>query len=380
MSDNTDQRNRLAWLIVFLLFVGSALNYVDRSVLGVIMPQMRRDPLLTNAHYGLGVNAFLLMYAAFYVLGGRIADCLGYRRSVTVTLLFWSLANMAHSAVQGLRSLVLYRALLGIGEGGFYPAAMRGVTEWFPPESRAKAVGFLLSAISVGTLLTPPLVAWITLQYGWRASFLATGALGLFLLPPWLLVHRRIRQTCGMPHPGPAEKPELTASAPVDDDLTVRDVLRTQKYWCVLMARACGDSAWYFCLFWIPGYFQEVRGLDLASVGRFLWIPYFSSGVGALAGAWASSGLIRRGTGFGSQPQDDPPCFRRALRAWRLSLLRPGSARCDCTCEFGTFRTSVLVLQYSDCSYRDYPAEARCCPVWDYGGRRDTSGWRGRSS
>ena len=104
---------------------------------------------------------------------------------------------MAHALVLGLRSLALCRALLGIGEGGFYPAAMRGAAQWFPPESRAKAVGLILSALCVGSFLTPPLVAWITLHYGWRASFLVIGALGLLLLPPWLLLHRRIDRARG---------------------------------------------------------------------------------------------------------------------------------------------------------------------------------------
>jgi ACS family hexuronate transporter-like MFS transporter len=194
MSNNLDQQSRFAWLIVFLLFAGSVLNYMDRSLVGVIMPQVRRDLALTNADFGLAINAFLIMYAVFYVLGGRVADRLGYRGAFALTVAFWSLACMAHALVQGLRSLALCRAILGIGEGGFYPAAMRGAAEWFPPENRAKAVGIILSALCVGTLLTPPLVAWITIHYGWRASFLVIGALGLLLLPPWLLLHRRIHQ------------------------------------------------------------------------------------------------------------------------------------------------------------------------------------------
>ena len=152
MSNNLDQQSRFAWLIVFLLFAGSVLNYMDRSLVSVIMPQVRRDLALTNADFGLAVNAFLVMYAAFYILGGRIADRLGYRGAFALTVAFWSIACMAHALVQGLRSLALCRAILGMGEGGFYPAAMRGAAQWFPPESRAKAVGLILSALCVGSL------------------------------------------------------------------------------------------------------------------------------------------------------------------------------------------------------------------------------------
>jgi ACS family hexuronate transporter-like MFS transporter len=348
MSNNPDRQSRFAWLIVFLLFAGSVLNYMDRALVGVIMPQMRRDLALTNADFGLAVNAFLLMYAVFYVLGGRMADRLGYRGAFALTVAFWSIASMAHALVQGLRSLALCRAILGIGEGGFYPAAMRGAAQWFPPENRAKPVGLILSALCVGTLLTPPLVAWITIHSGWRAPFLVIGGLGLLLLPPWLLLHRRIPRidrpggpcavsrplplggeggpppgssSAGAPHrpvqggAGQASARQRVMEAlgaqsttarrrvrglpicvpPAEDDLSLSEVLKTRKYWCVLGARACTDAAWYFYLFWIPGYFQDVRRFDLASVGRLLWIPFFSAGVGALAGAWASSGLIRRG-------------------------------------------------------------------------------------
>jgi len=320
MSNNLDQQSRFAWLIVFLLFAGSVLNYMDRSLVSVIMPQVRRDLALTNADFGLAVNAFLVMYAAFYILGGRIADRLGYRGAFALTVAFWSIACMAHALVQGLRSLALCRAILGMGEGGFYPAAMRGAALWFPPESRAKAVGIILSALCVGSLLTPPLVAWITIHYGWRASFLVIGALGLLLLPPWLLLHRRIHRVCGAGDPTLSEKREGETGASAEDELSLSEVLKTRKYWCVLAARASSDAAWYFYLFWIPGYFQDVRRFDLATVGRFLWIPFFCAGVGALTGAWASSALIRRGLGLDRS--------RKTILFASLSLCVVGASAC----------------------------------------------------
>jgi len=285
-------------MVVALLFGGSVINYIDRAVLAVVMPQVRRDLGLSATDYSMAVNAFLVMYMVSYILGGRLADRLGCRVMFLITVVFWSLASMAHGAVQGLRTLALFRALLGTGEAGFYPAAIRGAAEWFPPESRAKAVGLVLSALSVGTLLTPPMVAWITLRYGWRASFVATGALGLLLVPPWLALHRRIRRAYGTPDPAPALAATANRDGPPEDEVTLGQVLRTRKYWCVLAARACSDAAWYFYLFWMPGYFQETRGLSLEAVGKLLWIPYFLAGVGALAGAWASSALIRRGLGL----------------------------------------------------------------------------------
>jgi MFS transporter, ACS family, hexuronate transporter len=285
------QQQRLAWGIAAMLFAGSVFNYLDRSVLGVVMPQIRRDLHLTNQEYGWAVNAFLIAYMVSYIVGGRLADRFGCRRLVTWTVAFWSLAGVAHGLVRGLGGLALVRAVLGLGEAAFYPAAMRGVSAWFQPKDRAKAVGMFLSALSVGTLLSAPTVAWITGRCGWRVSFVVTGACGLILLPPWWLLHRRIARIYGAPDPSPAlVRGELQAPAPA-----LARVLRTRKFACTLAARSCSDAAWYFYLFWMPGYFQEVRGMRLASVGQILWIPYLAAGLGALAGAWLSSALIHRG-------------------------------------------------------------------------------------
>jgi ACS family hexuronate transporter-like MFS transporter len=293
MSDKSTWQDSFPRLILLLLFAGSIVNYLDRSLLSVVMPNVRRDLALSNANYALAIHAFLVMYAIFYILGGRIADRMGYRRTFTLAVVFWSLASMAHTFLQGLRSLFACQALLGMGEGIYYPSAMRGAAGWFPPASRAKAVGLILSAISLGTLITPPLVAWTTLHYGWRATFLLLGALGLLLVPPWLWVHRQIQRTGVRPDPALVEG--RTSLAASEQEVTLGEFLKTRKYWCMLAARGCSDAAWYFYLFWIPGYFQEARGLSLAVVGKILWVPYFCSFLGALAGAAASSALIRRG-------------------------------------------------------------------------------------
>jgi MFS family permease len=164
---------RFAWFIAFLLFAGSVVNYIDRAVLAYVMPQVRHDFSLTNTDYGLVVNAFLVTYTIFYILGGRLSDRLGCRRSFTITLVFWSLASMA---------------------------------------------------------LAPPAVAWITVNYGWRASFLVTGAVGLLLVPPWLLLHRRIQQRYGERDPAPAGTLEQGARPTGEEDLSLFEVLKTRKY------------------------------------------------------------------------------------------------------------------------------------------------------
>lgn len=273
MPVSASRQDRFAWLVVLFLFLGSVINYMDRTVLGVVMPQIRRDLSLTNTDYGLAVNAFLVLYMIFYVLGGIVADRLGCRRAFLVTISFWSVAAMLHVLARGLRSLCFFRALLGMGEGGYYPTAMRGAAEWFPPRDRAKAVGLILCGLSLGTLLTVPLVAWITIHHGWRASFLVTGALGFSLIPPWLWLHRKIRRAYGQADPTPVLESGETEDGASEAEISLSEALRRRKYWCVLTARALTDAAWYFYLFWMPGYFQEVRGNHSASAFSAAMIP-----------------------------------------------------------------------------------------------------------
>jgi ACS family hexuronate transporter-like MFS transporter len=303
-----------------LLFVGSVVNYLDRAVLGVLMPSIRRDLGLTNTGYAMAVNAFLVTYTLSYVAGGRVADLLGCRRTFSLTLLVWSMAAMLHAASRGIWSLAGCRALLGIGEGGYYPAAIRGAAEWFPPKRRAKAIGLVLSALSVGSLLTPPVAAWLALAYGWRVAFLATGAFGLMLIPPWMALHGRIRREFGAADPAPAIAEFAESGAEEGGRTRLRTALASRSYVCLLLARACSDSAWYFYLFWMPGYFQDARGLGLAAVGQWLWLPFLAAGVGAIFGAWLSSELIARGWGLDRS--------RRSVLVVSAAVSAAGAATC----------------------------------------------------
>jgi MFS transporter, ACS family, hexuronate transporter len=284
---------RFAWMLLGVLFAGSVLNYLDRAVLGVVMPQVRHSLSLTNSDYGLVVNAFLFCYMIFYVVGGRISDRLGCRSSFAVNVIAWSAASMLQALARGLISLCFFRGLLGAAEGGFYPTAVRGVSDWFSPANRAKAIGILLCGLSVGSLLAPPIVAALTVRFGWRAAFIVTGALGFLLLPAWHFLHRHAEHFRAEPVSTSALKP---GSQPVTQtSVSIVQGAMQKKYLLLLAARSITDAVWFFCLFWIPGYFQEARGFNLAEIGRWLWIPYLSGDIGALAGTWVSSLLMNRG-------------------------------------------------------------------------------------
>jgi ACS family hexuronate transporter-like MFS transporter len=282
---------KFGWWLTILLAVGSVVSYIDRAVLGVLMQQVRADLALTNTAYGLAVNCFLLAYALFYILGGRLADQFGYRRLIPLTLAVWSLTSAAHSMARGLWSLCALRAMLGAAQGSFYPAAIRGITQWRSGSERAKSIGLLLAGICLGTLITPPVAAWTSLAFGWRIAFLITGLSGLAFLPAWMALHGwmvRKRVLAG-------ETPHGRESGTSGAATPLSTVLGSGKFWCAAGARALSDAAWTFYLFWLPGYFQAVRGFDPKMIGMYLWIPFGVAGVGAVAGPWIAGALAQKG-------------------------------------------------------------------------------------
>lgn len=292
----------LRWWIAGLLVGASLLNYLDRTALGVASFHIKAELDLNAKQYALVTNSFLVAYTLSYLFGGMIVDRLGTRRSVALTLVWWSTANMAHALARGLGSLMGFRFLLGLGEAMFYPAAMRGIAEWFQPKDRSKPVGMILAGASLGALIAPIIVGYMMALpgVGWRGAFVATGALGFVLLPLWLHFQRK-----------PEENPLLTetereylshgAGSAVphgERRWTVREVLSVRQAWVLLAARALTDASWYLLLFWLILYLQDSRGFTDLMVARYAWIPFATADVGALFGGWFSSSLIRRGMGI----------------------------------------------------------------------------------
>ena len=294
------QVRNMRWWIVGVLFCGSLVNYLDRVALSIVAPQIRTEFGLTSSDYALILNCFMVAYALSYGFGGKFADWIGTRASFYITVVWWSIAASLHSLSRGLVSLAVYRFLLGLGEAGYFPSGIRAISEWFHPRDRGKAIGILLMGLSLGALLGPPVIAALTLKFGWRAMFLLTGALGFTLLIPWTILYRRPE---AHPWVTPGERDYLVEVAAVptgaEDRIPVRDFLRYRAVWTVIAARVLLDSTNYFFLFWMPDYLVRQRGFSMEMIGGLLWIPYLWSDVGMIAGGWTSSSLIRRGWSVG---------------------------------------------------------------------------------
>lgn len=286
------QYSRARWLIAAMLCVATTINYVDRQTLSILSPLLRKELHLTERDYASIVTAFLVAYTAMYSIGGRLMDLLGVRRGLTLSLAWWSVATMLTGLSRGAFSLGFFRFLLGIGEPCVFPAGVKVCGEWFPARLRATAAGIFSSGSSLGAILAPPFIAWLTLSFGWRVAFLIPGALGLLWLPIWWHLYRPVAE-----HPGVTaeDRRELDVSSIPVPETRYRELLRQRQVWGLILPRLFSDPVWYFYLFWLPDYLQRERGLSLAEIGMYGWIPFLFADLGSVGGGMLSDFLVRRG-------------------------------------------------------------------------------------
>ena len=182
--------SRVRWSVCAMLFFAASINYLDRQVLGLLAPTLQNSIGWTEAQYGYIVGGFQFAYAIGLVLSGRLVDKLGSRIGYVIVMAFWSLASMAHALAASALGFGIARFFLGLGESGSFPAAIKATAEWFPQRERALVTGIFNSGSNVGAILAPALIPWITLRFGWRAAFLATGFFGAIWIVWWITRYR----------------------------------------------------------------------------------------------------------------------------------------------------------------------------------------------
>jgi ACS family hexuronate transporter-like MFS transporter len=282
------------WLMISLAFLATLINYLDRQTLSVAAPVLREQFHMSNVEYSRVIFAFMLAYTVMNGASGPLIDRLGTRIGYGLCIAWWSVAAMLHSLARGAFSLGVFRFLLGMGEAGNWPGAVKVVAEWFPERERALASGLFNSGSAVGAILAPPVVAYLIIHYGWQAAFPVVGVAGLLWLAVWLPVYRT---------PAPAAI-ESRAPAP-----PVWALFRTRFVWSFTVAKVFMDPAWYFYTFWFPEYLRNARHFDLAQIGQFAWIPFAVAGLGNLAGGWVSAFLLRRGFTVTAARKTAVTCF-----------------------------------------------------------------------
>ncbi len=287
--------NNLRWWIVGTIFLATTINYIDRQALSVAAPVIRKDLGLTNEEYGWIVSSFLLAYAIMQMISGRLIDSLGTKKGFSIAVIWWSIANMLHAFGRGVISLSFFRFLLGIGEAGNYPAAMKAIASWFPKSERTKAVGILNMGPGLGAIIAPPLMAWLILEFGWKMAFVLTGMIGFF----WLLLWRWIYyEPNGHPSISTAELAlinEGQSHSTKAERLSWLTYFKYKEVWGLALSRFVSDGAFYFFVFWLPSWLADEKGFSLTQIGVFAWIPFLLADMGSFSGGWLGGRLIQNG-------------------------------------------------------------------------------------
>jgi MFS transporter, ACS family, hexuronate transporter len=284
----------LRWFICALLLFGTTKNYMDRQVLGVLKTTLQHDLGWSEIDYGNLVFAFQAAYAVGMLALGRLVDRIGTRSGYALAMVFWSLASMGHALGGSLTSFMVARSALGFGEAGVFPASIKTVAEWFPKRERALATGIFNAGTNVGAIVTPLVVPWITVHWGWRWAFVITGALGFVWLIAWLLLYHKPEEH---PHISKAELDYIRRD-PQEPTAKIKWVrlIPHRQTWAFVVGKFMIDPIWWFYLFWVPDFLQRNHGLALMRIGVPIMVIYVIADVGSVAGGWFSSGLIQRGS------------------------------------------------------------------------------------
>ncbi len=284
------------WVICALLFFAMVFNYVDRQMIGVLKPTLQKEFGWSETAYGDIVFYFQAAYAASYLFFGRFVDWVGAKAGYAVAFVIWTIGHMSHAAVRSVTGFILARIVLGVGEGGGFPAGIKAVAEWFPKRERAFATGIFNAGTNVGAIVTPLIVPLIAIDWalGWRMTFLITGLPALLVLAAWLIVYRR---PGGHPRVGAAEL-ALIESDPIEPPaggIGWMKLLRTRETWAYSAGKFLLDPIWWMFLFWLPDFFAKRYHLDLKTFGPPLVAVYLMSNVGSIAGGWFSGALMKWG-------------------------------------------------------------------------------------
>jgi MFS transporter, ACS family, hexuronate transporter len=288
--------SRVRWGIALLLSAAIAISYLDRQTLGVAVKAIQQSIPITDEQYSWLTSAFLIAYGVMYAAGGKLLDVLGTRRGFLLIMLWWSLACASHGLAASFTMLCGSRLLLGMGEGGGFPAATKAVAEWFPVHERSTAMGIINAGTALGGVIAPPAIALVLSVASWPWVFYLSGSLGLVWTLWWLWDYH-----------GPDRHPRLSKSEREEIGEVLKPaqaeggaiawigLLNYVEVWGLVMAKFLTDAAWYFYMFWLPKYLYDERHFDTKSVGYYGWVPFAAAGIGCLLGGSFSSWLLRCG-------------------------------------------------------------------------------------
>ncbi|MDB2340784.1 MFS transporter [Flavobacteriaceae bacterium] len=290
----------LRWWIIILIFIATVINYIDRTAFALLWPEMGKDLGMDNSDYAIMLNVFMATYAIGKFLSGKLYDTIGTRLGFIVSIVVWSLASAFHAFARGLISLSIVRGLLGLGEAGNWPGAVKSNGEWFPVKERAIAQGIFNSGASIGNVIAPFVIVFLYARFGWKTTYIILGAVGLLWVIPWLFLNKSTPEK----HPWVTqEERDLILADRIDKNevenktkaksLSVSQILSYKQSWGVLMCRFFIEPIWWFFAGWMPIYLNKTFELSIEQIAATMWISYLMAAAGSIVGGWFSGYLMK---------------------------------------------------------------------------------------
>ena len=290
---------RVRLIMLALLTVGTMINYLDRTVLGVAAPSLTKELKLDPALVGLVFSAFSWTYAMAQIPGGAFLDRFGSKVTYYLALTFWSLFTLMQGFVTGLGSLLALRFSLGVAEAPCFPTNSRVVSTWFPQQERARATGIYSVGEYVGLAFLSPLLFWVVATFSWRMLFVAVGILGIAFAVVWLLVYREPHESKLV---NQAELDHIEAGGGISRKAdvtpfswqTLRKLLSSRQIIGASIGQFAGNCTLVFFLTWFPTYLATERHMGFIKVGFYAVLPFIAASIGVMAGGYFSDVLLRR--------------------------------------------------------------------------------------
>jgi len=299
-SMSAPPQSNVRWFVCGLLFLATTINYMDRSALALVEPLLHlpfmgwvpgvapQFQVAYHLNYAHIVECFMVAYGVGFLFAGRIIDKLGTKTGYALAILVWGCASISHSIVTTVIGFCIARILLGLGESGNFPAAIKAVTEWFPSDERALAAGLFNSGSNAAFFIAPILIAAVTSHWGWHAAFITTGSMGLIWCVIWIIFpYNKLRRGATQTQ---ADLAPVTQGGPLYSIL-----LKHRGFWAFCIGKGLTDPIWWFYLFYLPMFLHDNYGLDLNQAKYPLIVIYTAATVGSIAGGWLSGFRMNRG-------------------------------------------------------------------------------------
>jgi len=279
----------LRWYIAIMLMFVTTINYFDRTSLGVVFPIFKDQLNIDKQHFSYIILSFQFAYFVMLPLSGRFLDWVGIKLGFSIAVTFWSIAKMLHALARGVFSFSVVRVLLGVGEAANFPGIAKVASEWFPAKERTMATGVANMGAGLGALLAPPIMIWLSLEFGWQEAFVITGFIGFFWIVLWMLLYKPPEQNSLIT---PEELQYITEG---QKELQAEEkntgprknvwqlIMGQRNFWGIALARFLSEPSWAFFSYWIPIYFTE-RGVNLKDFALFGWLPFLAADVGSFVG------------------------------------------------------------------------------------------------